>query len=64
VEINAEWVVQDIKTAQAFFASRKDTSSLSKMPLRLSTGDTQAIEKLPVVSFEASGALQDCNANE
>ena len=27
--------------------------------LRLSTGDTQAIEKLPVVSFEASGALQE-----
>ena len=27
--------------------------------LRISTGDTQTIDKLPVVSFEATGALQD-----
>ncbi|WGV25715.1 DEAD/DEAH box helicase [Halotia branconii] len=63
VEINNEWVElrpQDIKTAQAFFASRKDKMALSlEDALRLSTGDTQAIEKLPVVSFEASGALQE-----
>ncbi|MBW4563264.1 MAG: DEAD/DEAH box helicase [Mojavia pulchra JT2-VF2] len=63
VEINNEWVElrpQDIKTAQTFFASRKDQMALSlEDALRLSTGDTQAIEKLPVVSFEASGALQE-----
>ncbi|MBD2203598.1 helicase [Calothrix sp. FACHB-1219] len=63
VEINGEWVElrpQDIKTAQSFFASRKEKMSLSlEDALRLSTGDTQAIEKLPVVSFEASGALQE-----
>jgi SNF2 family DNA or RNA helicase/intein/homing endonuclease len=63
VEINGEWVElrpQDIKTAQAFFASRKDQMALSlEDALRLSTGDTQVIEKLPVVSFEASGALQE-----
>ncbi|MBW4555656.1 MAG: DEAD/DEAH box helicase [Trichormus sp. ATA11-4-KO1] len=63
VEINGEWVElrsQDIKTAQSFFASRKDQLALSlEDALRLSTGDTQAIEKLPVVSFEASGALQE-----
>ncbi|MDZ7960856.1 MAG: DEAD/DEAH box helicase [Aulosira sp. DedQUE10] len=63
VEINGEWVElrpQDIKTAQGFFASRKEKMSLSlEDALRLSTGDTQAIEKLPVVSFEASGALQE-----
>ncbi|BAZ50388.1 SNF2-related helicase [Nostoc sp. NIES-4103] len=63
VEINGEWVElrpQDIKTAQAFFASRKDQMSLSlEDALRLSTGDTQVVEKLPVVSFEASGALQE-----
>ncbi|BAZ68369.1 SNF2-related helicase [Fischerella sp. NIES-4106] len=63
VEINGEWVElrpQDIKTAQAFFASRKDQMALSlEDALRLSTGDTQTIEKLPVVSFEASGALQE-----
>ncbi|MDZ4875292.1 MAG: RNA polymerase-associated protein RapA [Chroococcidiopsis cubana SAG 39.79] len=63
VEINGEWVElrpQDIKTAQAFFTARKDNLNLSlEDALRLSTGDTQTIEKLPVVSFEASGALQE-----
>ncbi|MBD2692794.1 DEAD/DEAH box helicase [Anabaena catenula] len=63
VKINDEWVElrsQDIKTAQNFFASRKEQMSLSlEDALRISTGDTQVIEKLPVVSFEASGALQE-----
>jgi SNF2 family DNA or RNA helicase len=63
VEINGEWVElrpQDIRAAQAFFASRKDQTALSlEDALRISTGDTQMIEKLPVVSFEASGSLQD-----
>jgi SNF2 family DNA or RNA helicase len=63
VEINGEWVElrsQDIKTAQSFFASRKDEMALSlEDALRISTGDTQTVEKLPVVSFEASGALQE-----
>jgi SNF2 family DNA or RNA helicase len=63
VEINGEWVElrsQDIKTAQTFFASRKEQMALSlEDALRISMGDTQAIEKLPVVSFEASGALQE-----
>ena len=63
VEINGEWVElrsQDIKTAQAFFTARKDKMSLSlEDALRLSTGDSQTIEKLPVVSFEATGALQE-----
>ncbi len=63
VEINGEWVElrpQDIKTAQAFFASRKEQMALSlEDALRLSKGDTQIIEKLPVVTFEASGTLQE-----
>ncbi|MBD2665045.1 helicase domain protein [Richelia sinica FACHB-800] len=63
VEINGEWVEfrpQDIKTAQNFFASRKEQMSLSlEDALRLSSGDTQVIEKLPVVSFAANGALQE-----
>ncbi|MBF2074123.1 MAG: DEAD/DEAH box helicase [Synechococcales cyanobacterium C42_A2020_086] len=63
VEINGEWVElrpQDIRSAQAFFESRKDQMSLSlEDALRISTGDTQMIEKLPVLSFEASGALQE-----
>lgn len=63
VEINGEWVElrsQDIRAAQAFFASRKDQPTLSlEDALRISTGDAQMIEKLPVVSFEASGSLQE-----
>ncbi|MGF1672354.1 MAG: DEAD/DEAH box helicase, partial [Rivularia sp. (in: cyanobacteria)] len=67
VEINGEWVElrpQDIKTAQTFFADRKDKMALSlEDALRLGSGDTQTIEKLPVVSFEASGALQELITN-
>ncbi len=67
VEINGEWVElrpQDIKTAQTFFAGRKEKMALSlEDALRLGSGDTQMIEKLPVVSFEASGALQELITN-
>ena len=63
VEINGEWVELrsiDVKSAQAFFASRKEQMSLSlEDALRLGTGDSKTIEKLPVVSFEASGVLQE-----
>lgn len=63
VEINGEWVElrpQDIKTAQNFFASRQQKMSLSlEDALRISTGDTQVVEKLPVVSFDATGPLQE-----
>ena len=63
VEINGEWVElrsQDVRAAQEFFASRKEQMSLSlEDALRMSTGDTQIVEKLPVVSFEASGALEE-----
>ena len=62
VEINGEWVElrpQDVRAAQNFFAGRKDQTSLSLQDaLRISTGDTQTFEKLPVVNFEASGSLQ------
>lgn len=63
VEINGEWVElrpQDIRAAQTFFESRKEQMSLSlEDALRISTGDTQMIEKLPVLGFEASGTLQE-----
>lgn len=63
VQINGEWVElreQDVKAAQTFFESRKDQMSLSlEDALRISTGDTQMIEKLPVVAFEASGSLEN-----
>ncbi|KDR56710.1 MULTISPECIES: DEAD/DEAH box helicase [Oscillatoriales] len=63
VEVNGEWVElreRDIKAAQAFFASRKEEMTLSlEDALRLSTGDSQTIERLPVVDFEAGGKLAD-----
>lgn len=63
VEINGEWVEfrpADVKAAQTFFASRQEQMTLSlEDALRLAAGDTQTIEKLPVVNFEASGQLQE-----
>lgn len=62
VEINGEWVEfrpQDVKAAQNFFDSRQNQTGLSlEDALRISTGDTLTIDKLPVVSFEASGSLE------
>jgi SNF2 family DNA or RNA helicase len=67
VEINGEWVElrqPDVRAAQEFFKGRKDKMALSlEDALRLATGDTQTIEKLPVVSFEAGGALQELFSN-
>lgn len=67
VEINGEWVElrqQDVRAAQEFFKGRKDKMALSlEDALRLATGDTQTIEKLPVVTFEAGGALQALFSN-
>ena len=67
VEINGEWVElrpSDVKAAEVFFAGRKDQMTVSLQDaLRLATGDTQTIEKLPVVNFEAAGALQDLFTN-
>jgi SNF2 family DNA or RNA helicase len=62
VEINGKWVElnpQDVKSAKQFLAGQKQATPLSvEDALRISTGDTKLIDKLPVVSFEASGALQ------
>lgn len=62
VEINGKWVElnpQDVKSAKQFLEGQKKATPLSvEDALRISTGDTQLIDKLPVVSFEAAGALQ------
>jgi len=63
VEINGEWVELqpiDIQMAKAFLKEGKEKMSLSvEDALRLASGETQAIEKLPVVNFEASGQLEE-----
>ena len=67
VEVDGEWMalnLPDVKAAQAILASPKDQMSLSvEDALRLSTGDTTTMGKLPVVNFEASGALQQLITN-
>ncbi|MEM1239336.1 MAG: DEAD/DEAH box helicase [Cyanobacteria bacterium P01_H01_bin.26] len=63
VEVNGQWVElrpQDVKAAQSFFTSRQTKNKLSvEDVLRISSGDGQLIDKLPVVAFEASGKLDE-----
>ncbi|HAC64962.1 MAG TPA: ATP-dependent helicase [Cyanothece sp. UBA12306] len=63
VEINGEWIAlqpADVRAAQTILNESYDPIKLSvEDALRLSTGDTQSIAKLPVVKFEASGVLQE-----
>ncbi|MEM8614040.1 MAG: DEAD/DEAH box helicase, partial [Cyanobacteria bacterium P01_H01_bin.105] len=63
VEVNGQWVElrpQDVKAAQSFFSSRQTKNKLSvEEILRISSGDGQLIDKLPVVAFQASGKLDE-----
>jgi len=67
VEVDGEWIAlqpSDVRAAQAVFVASNDQMSLSvEDALRLSTGDTTTLAKLPVVHFEASGALQELITN-
>jgi SNF2 family DNA or RNA helicase len=67
VEVNGEWFAlqpADVRAAQSLFTAAQDNMKLSvEDALRLSTGDTTTLEKLPVVKFEASGALQELITN-
>ena len=63
VEVNGEWIAlqpANVRAAQAVLTQSKSQMTLSvEDALRLSTGDTKTIAKLPVASFEASGVLQE-----
>ncbi len=63
VEVNGQWVElrpMDVKAAQSFFTSRQTKNKLSvEEVLRISSGDGQLIDKLPVVDFQASGKLDE-----
>ncbi|HEY9832143.1 MAG TPA: DEAD/DEAH box helicase, partial [Stenomitos sp.] len=67
VEVGGEWIAlqpSDVKAAQAIFATSQEQMTLRvEDALRLSTGDTTTLAKLPVVKFEASGALQELIIN-
>ncbi|MEO1792364.1 MAG: DEAD/DEAH box helicase [Cyanobacteria bacterium J06629_19] len=63
VEINGQWVElrpQDVRAAKDFFEKRKGQTKLSvEEALRISTGDNQLIDKLPVVKFDTTGKLEE-----
>ena len=67
VEVKGEWIAlqpSEVRAAQAIFAESKEQMNLTvEDALRLSTGDTTTLAKLPVVNFEASGALQELIMN-
>ncbi|MDS3859987.1 SNF2-related protein [Thermosynechococcaceae cyanobacterium BACA0444] len=62
VEVDGEWVElrpQDIQAAQAFFATRKATTGLTLQDvLRIATGESVTLEKLPVVGLDADENLK------
>ncbi|MGF1542667.1 MAG: SNF2-related protein [Pleurocapsa sp.] len=61
VEINGQWLAlqpADVKAAQAVLNNTNEAMNLSvEDALRLSTGDTKVLAKLPVVNFQATGVL-------
>ncbi len=63
VEIDGEWIAlqpADVRAAAEVLKQSKTDMTLSvEDALRLSTGDTKVIAKLPVVKFETSGVLQE-----
>ncbi|MEM6501270.1 MAG: DEAD/DEAH box helicase [Cyanobacteria bacterium P01_C01_bin.89] len=62
VEIEGTWIElrpADVRAAREFFDKRQGNMSLSlDEALRISTGDSPVIDKLPVVGFEASGTME------
>jgi SNF2 family DNA or RNA helicase len=63
VEIDGQWLAlqpADVRSAQAILNQSNEQINLSvEDALRLSTGDTKILSKLPVVNFEATGILQE-----
>ena len=61
VEIDGQWIAlqpADVKAAQAVLDKSNEQLDLSvEDALRLSTGDTKTLAKLPVVKFETTGVL-------
>ncbi|MDJ0743120.1 MAG: DEAD/DEAH box helicase [Xenococcaceae cyanobacterium MO_167.B27] len=67
VEINGKWLSlqpADVRASQAVLNQSNEQLNLSvEDALRLSTGDTKTLVKLPVVKFEAEGVLQELISN-
>ena len=67
VEVEGKWLAlqpADVKAAQAIFNKSNEELDLSvEDALRIATGDTKTIAKLPVVEFKAEGALKELISN-
>jgi len=67
VEVNGKWLAlqpSDVKAAQNLLDASDEQMNFSvEDAVRLTSGETQTMGKLPVVDFEASGALQDLITN-
>ncbi|WP_013320192.1 DEAD/DEAH box helicase [Gloeothece verrucosa] len=63
VEINGQWIAlqpADVRAAQSVLEQSNEQINLTvEDALRLSTGETKSLAKLPVVNFEASGILEE-----
>lgn len=63
VEVDGEWIAlqpADVRAAKAVLEQSNEPINLSvEDALRLSSGDTKVLAKLPIVSFETSGALKE-----
>ncbi|ELS04038.1 DNA/RNA helicase, superfamily II, SNF2 family [Xenococcus sp. PCC 7305] len=63
VEINGRWLAlqpADVNSAQAILNKSNEQLSLSvEDALRIATGDTKTLAKLPVVDFAATGVLEE-----
>ena len=67
VEINGKWLAlqpSDVKAAQNLLKGSDEEMNLSvEDAVRLTSGESQTMGKLPIVDFEASGALQELITN-
>ena len=63
VVMNGEWIAlqpADVRAAQAILRQSQEPIPLTVADaLRLSTGEVEVIEKLPVIDFQSSGILQE-----
>ncbi|MFN3678490.1 DEAD/DEAH box helicase [Thermosynechococcus sp.] len=61
VYLNGEWVLlrpQEVKAAQEFLQSAQKTQLSLADTLRIATGDTVTVAKLPILGLDANDALQ------
>ena len=67
VEVNGAWVAlqpQDVRAAEKLLKTPPEQIEIALQDaMHINSGDSKTIEKLPVLSFEASGVLQELMGN-